>query len=596
MLVKLKQLTVLIIVLTLIVPISGQASPTGLKKTEFPNKESENHKTSTEEPNTYLPLVSNALYLPPIIPDTTNVLPPTTTQYLSSISSTGIFTFTQTTPELNAIAPGEIIVAEPTGAASNGFLRKVKTLSTIGESIILETESAVIEDAIQQGSIQISRVLTPDDVTQSDLVNGVSTKEIQQGIEQQSFSLEINDVVLYDEDGDFQTTQDQITANGTLTFEPGFDFSMVVRDWNIEQLNFVMHNQETAELEIQAKVELASIEKEEPLAQYYFTPIIVMVGIVPIVLTPVLTVNVGLDGSVHVGVTAGLTQEFSVYGGLRCFNGVWSPVAASTKEFLFNPPQLSAGLDLKGYVGTRLAMLLYGLVGPYADVNVFLKLEADVFISPWWSLYGGLEMPVGVRFEVLSHKIADYEFVVLSYKILLLHADYTVLFSDDFNDGNADGWITDGLGTWYVENGEYVVDMGSGVNLKGEALAGDLNWTDYIYEVDVKADQGVDKGIIFHCTETCSYGVDIVSAPYNVVHLGNNGVNLVTVAFPNSSGVWYHVKIELVGANIKVYVDDQLLIDYTGVITHGRIGVAGWTGAVGLDIVRFDNLMITSIP
>jgi formylglycine-generating enzyme required for sulfatase activity len=77
---------------------------------------------------------------------------------------------------------------------------------------------------------------------------------------------------------------------------------------------------------------------------------------------------------------------------------------------------------MRGYVGARLALQLYGVAGPYASVQSFLELEADFCATPWWTLYGGLEVPVGVRFEVLSHVLADYEAMIIGYRTNLAEA------------------------------------------------------------------------------------------------------------------------------------------------------------------------------
>ncbi len=45
------------------------------------------------------------------------------------------------------------------------------------------------------------------------------------------------------------------------------------------------------------------------IAHFNFTPITVWVGWVPVVITPVLTVNVGLDGEVSVGITMLLRRK-----------------------------------------------------------------------------------------------------------------------------------------------------------------------------------------------------------------------------------------------------------------------------------------------
>ena len=66
--------------------------------------------------------------------------------------------------------------------------------------------------------------------------------------------------------------------------------------------------------------------------------------------------------------------------------------------------------------------MLYGIAGPYASVQAYLKLEADIFATPWWTLYGGLEVPVGVRVEILSHKVADRELVAIGFRKLLAQA------------------------------------------------------------------------------------------------------------------------------------------------------------------------------
>ena len=62
----------------------------------------------------FIPLVQrNYLGDPePVIPDTTEVLDETTLQHLSSVSEDGItFSFSQSTPELEELEPGDVIVA-----------------------------------------------------------------------------------------------------------------------------------------------------------------------------------------------------------------------------------------------------------------------------------------------------------------------------------------------------------------------------------------------------------------------------------------------------------------------------------------------------
>jgi hypothetical protein len=109
--------------------------------------------------NVFLPIVRSDLQ--PIIPETTQVLTEATTQYLSSVSNDGVtFTFSQSTPELAALDIGDVMVGDVSTAAPYGFLRKVASVTGIGGLVVVTTTDATLEDAIQQGSIQLSKQLT----------------------------------------------------------------------------------------------------------------------------------------------------------------------------------------------------------------------------------------------------------------------------------------------------------------------------------------------------------------------------------------------------------------------------------------------------
>lgn len=60
------------------------------------------------------------------------------------------------------------------------------------------------------------------------------------------------------------------------------------------------------------------------------------------------------------------------------------------------------------------------------------------------------------------------------------------LFSDDFNDGDANGWATTN-GSWSViqDNGNYVYTQ-SDTGSEGRATAGTQSWTNYSVTADVK--------------------------------------------------------------------------------------------------------------
>jgi hypothetical protein len=126
---------------------------------------------------------------------------------------------------------------------------------------------------------------------------------------------------------------------------------------------------------------------------------------------------------------------------------------------------LSAGLELKGYAGAQLSLMLYGVIGPYAEINAYLKLEADIADDPWWTLYGGLEVPVGVKIEVLGHSIADYEGPAIGYRLTLAQAQSDNPPNLPFSPYPADGAVVQNLNadlSW------------SGGDLDGDAVTYDV--------------------------------------------------------------------------------------------------------------------------
>jgi formylglycine-generating enzyme required for sulfatase activity len=409
----------LLVIISLLLPIGGIAAQ------ETPTTDSSNPQKVPGDSKVYLPLtLRNAMMnIVPIIPKTTEPLSNETTQYLTSISPDGAtYTFSQDTSELEQVVPGDVIVGDISTAASNGFLRMVTSVSQQNGQVIIQTESATLEDAIQDGGVSVTTTLSPQGIQSATFRDGVMLDTSPQAVEASYFEYTLSDVVLYDADDNLATTDDQIIAKGSIRFERDFDFSLIIRNFQLKELYFAGITNETANLTIESSIDY-SVQKEVEIARHYFAPITFVIGPVPVVITPVLTVYVGMEGSVHIGVSTSLTQELISTTGLRYINETWTPVNDFTNDFTFQPPTLSAGLDLKGYAGVQLSLLLYGVTGPYAKVNAYLKLEANPAETPWWSLYGGLEVPVGVKLEILSHLVAGYETKVIDYKILLAQAE-----------------------------------------------------------------------------------------------------------------------------------------------------------------------------
>ena len=371
-----------------------------------------------------------------IIPSTSKVVDDTTAQALSSVSFDGsILTFSKNSSQLQSLSSGDVVAVGITDSTPYGLLRKVTSVSTVGSEVVVETTQATLSDAVQSGSIAVSKTLTQSELKASKaLKKGVvlkksntakavfrKNKAVSRAVEALEFSLDLKDVVLYDDDGNESTTTDQIKANGSIGVGLDFSLDIDIDNFQITRASFKNTGTEKTDLKITAGVSEV-VKKKVELYSFVFSPITVWVGYLPVYITPVVTINVGVDGSVTAGITTGATQQGAVASGLSYSEGDWTPISEVSSEFSFEPPTLSKNASVKGYAGPKLDLMFYGSVGPSADIYGYLKLVADTNSNPWWTLYGGLESNVGFKFEVLDHLIADYSILAIDYSAILATA------------------------------------------------------------------------------------------------------------------------------------------------------------------------------
>ncbi len=135
-------------------------------------------------------------------------------------------------------------------------------------------------------------------------------------------------------------------------------------------------------------------------------------------------------------------------------------------------------------------------------------------------------------------------------------------FKDDFEQGTATNWDIE-EGGWSVvpDNGNYVLQ---GIGHKW-ARAGSVNWSNYTFQSRIKLEQGAVH-VNFRNGEEGRYFLALhqggleLSKQFNFWREFND---LAQSTEPYRLGRWYDLKIEVIGGNIKVYVDGVLRIDYT---------------------------------
>lgn len=187
------------------------------------------------------------------------------------------------------------------------------------------------------------------------------------------------------------------------------------------------------------------------------------------------------------------------------------------------------------------------------------------------------------------------------------YQDGSIILSDDFGDGNFNGWTVES-GTWIVDSAKQLTGFTFGsLKFTGRIGTGST-YDNYRLELDVRNDSGVDEGIGFRRADanntyeiTLRHGTGLYNTPEVILAKVQNGVNsqlFSTHSIPLVNSKSYRIKVEVVESHIQMWIDSVLVFDLDDPntsIKKGGISLSYWTGDVKTSLVRFDNVKLTSL-
>ncbi|MCD6225890.1 alpha/beta fold hydrolase, partial [bacterium] len=213
-----------------------------------------------------------------------------------------------------------------------------------------------------------------------------------------------------------------------------------------------------------------------------------------------------------------------------------------------------------------------------------------------------------------------FSFLIISFFFLFLldisNPAYAneLLFRDDFEDGNANGWEEVAGGENHNYNWEVVQDTDGNFVYKGTvvkecsgdfpslSMNGDMSWSNYSLSLKIKGIQGVDKVFfVRHTRGGPSYGINIFSNSKIFLGKAKHGTIASANLKTSPQNGWYTVKVTVVEGNIKIFVNGVLHIDYNDPepVKAGRIALMAWPGAYagcgGRTTVFFDDISVEKI-
>lgn len=182
--------------------------------------------------------------------------------------------------------------------------------------------------------------------------------------------------------------------------------------------------------------------------------------------------------------------------------------------------------------------------------------------------------------------------------------DPKVLLDDDFQSGGADPWFEVAGTLWSValdgSGGNSAYQLTPVFNGFYASAAKDGPWTDQVLEADVKVlafggTSSSDVVALFgRYGNLDNYYAAVLRPDGRVaIRLRLAGASPTTLKTSGIIGVavntWYRVRFELVGAALRLYVDEQLRVELQdGSLSKGTVALGGDNSAAA-----FDNVLVT---
>jgi len=181
-----------------------------------------------------------------------------------------------------------------------------------------------------------------------------------------------------------------------------------------------------------------------------------------------------------------------------------------------------------------------------------------------------------------------------------------LLLQENFeNFQSAQGWATSMGSVWAVATDAELVSnvytqtetASSSPNL---ATAGNVAWRDVVVEADMKilsfngSSSSYMAGLCVRVRDAQNFylvGIRSNDDKLGLRRYAGGGTNLVQSSFDlGMTGVWYHLKVEVVGSTISAFLDDALMFSASDT-THANGGIALCTVRA---TASFDNVRVTA--
>jgi len=330
---------------------------------------------------------------------------------LSSDSST--FTFDARVDTLYDFKVNDIMIS----TEGEGFLRRIIDIQRTRQHLVIKTEQAAITEVVEDGEARFETSFSQLDPPRIDyLLDGVY---VNQGLQKGNAGGDITfdfDLLLGDFDGQSNTTNDQLRVAGHFEMSVNMKGELKIKYFQLKKFSLDQQVKQQMDLNVTIGYPIVNLNPELKVAELTYPPIWVNLAGVPVLLTPVIEFYIGTDFTVNAAVQLHVGEQFGYAIGARYEDSKWHSYSQLEKDCWARTPDLSGEVDVKAYVKPVFKLKVFSVVSPKLSGKLFGEILANPEANPWWKLYGGLQVLLGVDMQIWGKTLFDKNFELITFR------------------------------------------------------------------------------------------------------------------------------------------------------------------------------------
>lgn len=362
--------------------------------------------------------------LKPLVPKTTKVLGASALTHLRTTPASVIhsaasgshltLTFVRPNAKLKSLKRGSVITAGVTRNTPDGLLRRVLSVTRKGTREIVKTASASLPEAIKDGTLSVRGTLGTGGYRERAVWRGGKRVTLVRPRFQTQYCASPGVGMSHTFDiggGDNDTIDTCFTVTWSL------DYTVYL----FQPSSFTFTTSATLTAHDSATAYAVHVSKDGTYPLDLPLPdVTVLIGPVPVVIKPVLSLTGSFDFQAGSTLTLGVGQQTSLSSTITWNSSSgWNETHTHNTTFSVDSPNLNvtAAATVSTAGGPRLDLLLYGAAGPYVDIQGTAEFHADPTGSSCFSADLGVQADVGVAVDVPHVLSIDHSFPVVNQTI-----------------------------------------------------------------------------------------------------------------------------------------------------------------------------------